>query len=81
MTQYAPSTTGRSSMETTKTGLTTSTASLLSSTSSTKSPSKAKKVWEKVKKHAKEHHESVNNAYAYYYGQGQMVRPAPNRQQ
>lgn len=65
----------RSSMETTKTDITQSTASLLSSSSSTKLPSKAKQIWSAVKKHAKEHHESVNNAYVYYYGQGQMVKP------
>ncbi|KAJ4356482.1 uncharacterized protein N0V89_004516 [Didymosphaeria variabile] len=48
--------------------------SLISSTASAsaKPPSKTKQAWEFVKKHAKEHHESVNAAYAVYYGQGAM---------
>jgi hypothetical protein len=27
-----------------------------------------KSAWQRVKQHAKEHHESVNNAYRAYYG-------------
>jgi len=33
--------------------------------------SAASKAWKKVKEAAKEHHRSVNQAYAVYYGQGQ----------
>jgi hypothetical protein len=43
----------------------------ITSTTSTSS-SKARSIWEAVKRHAKEHHESTNAAYALYYGQGQM---------
>lgn len=71
MSTYEKSTNARFSMESTKTGLTTSTASLVSSEPA-KTSSKAKQMWDSFKKHAKEHHESVNNAYALYYGQGQM---------
>jgi hypothetical protein len=35
-----------------------------------KESSKAKKAWEKIKKMAREHHESVNAAYQVYYGSG-----------
>ncbi|KAF2269976.1 hypothetical protein CC78DRAFT_528505 [Lojkania enalia] len=51
-----------------------STASIVSGTPSTKSPSITKKMWESIKKHAKEHHESVNAAYEVYYGQGYNTR-------
>jgi hypothetical protein len=33
------------------------------------------KAWKAVKKHAKEHHESVNGAYATYYGAGTSAAP------
>ncbi|KAF2686313.1 hypothetical protein K458DRAFT_387321 [Lentithecium fluviatile CBS 122367] len=68
----------RSSMETTKTGFTTSTTSIISSESA-KTPSKGRKLWTAIKKHAKEHHESVNAAYATYYGVGAMQRPLPSQ--
>ncbi|KAF2875216.1 hypothetical protein BDV95DRAFT_603977 [Massariosphaeria phaeospora] len=54
------SSTPRSSIDLAKANFTTSTASLTSSPSSTKSLSVAKKAWAAIKKHAKEHHESVN---------------------
>jgi hypothetical protein len=34
------------------------------------------KAWKAVKKHAKEHHESVNGAYATYYGAGIYTVPS-----
>jgi hypothetical protein len=46
-----------------------------SSQSSTDSTSSMSKAWKAVKKHAKEHHESVNGAYATYYGAGTSAAP------
>jgi hypothetical protein len=37
-----------------------------------KEQSVSRKVWEKIKKHAKEHHESVNGAYEHYYAPGRF---------
>ncbi|KAF2448841.1 hypothetical protein P171DRAFT_220222 [Karstenula rhodostoma CBS 690.94] len=46
-------------------------SSLLSSSSKySGSPNKVKRVWTAVKKHVKEHHDSMNQAYSVYYGQG-----------
>lgn len=39
-------------------------------TSSASERSTARKVWDKIKKAAKEHHESVNEAYMAYYAPG-----------
>jgi hypothetical protein len=77
MPSYAPSTTTLSSIDTLKSGKTTSTVYLVSSASSAKTPSKTQQAWKSVKKHAREHHESVNAAYALYYGQS-LARPAVN---
>ncbi|KAJ6195984.1 hypothetical protein J3E72DRAFT_48536 [Bipolaris maydis] len=38
--------------------------------STLKEPSKTRSLWNSVKRHTREHHESVNAAYATYYGQG-----------
>lgn len=62
-----PSKSGSSfeTMRTTKTAFTTcTTTSLLPSS---KPPSLPKKAWTALKKHAKEHHESVNAAHSQYY--------------
>ncbi|KAF1961866.1 hypothetical protein CC80DRAFT_589343 [Byssothecium circinans] len=78
MSKRTASISTRPSFETTKTE--DSTASFLStSAASSKSgqSSRTQRVWAAIKKHAKEHHESVNNAYALYYGQGQMRGPTP----
>lgn len=63
-----------------------STTSLISSSSEySGSPSKVKRVWTTVKKHVKEHHESMTQAYSVYYGQGAGRRmsaaagPAPSQ--
>ncbi|KAF2190621.1 hypothetical protein K469DRAFT_721525 [Zopfia rhizophila CBS 207.26] len=43
-----------------------------SSVDSAKPESNMNKAWKAVKKHAKEHHESVNAAYGAYYGAGRQ---------
>lgn len=37
-------------------------------------PSTTRRAWEAIKKHAREHHASVNGAYEVYYGQGTSTR-------
>jgi hypothetical protein len=49
----------------------TSSSSVYSSDSTLRESSKAKSIWSQIKRHAKEHHESVNAAYVTYYGHGQ----------
>ncbi|KAF2728212.1 hypothetical protein EJ04DRAFT_516765 [Polyplosphaeria fusca] len=71
-TNYTTISSPRSSMDTTKAGSTSSTSSLTKHTESSNKDSGMKKVWQSIKKHAKEHHESVNAAYEVYYGQGRM---------
>lgn len=54
---------------------TSSQSSLISSASEySASPNKAKRVWTAVKKHVKEHHDSLNQAYSIYYGPGYARR-------
>ncbi|KAF2126193.1 hypothetical protein P153DRAFT_87100 [Dothidotthia symphoricarpi CBS 119687] len=62
-------TTPRSSFEFSKSTVTCSTTSIDSSTSN-KTPGLARIFWDSIKRQAKEHHQSVNSAYATYYGQG-----------
>jgi len=76
VTSTYPSTTTRPSFETSKslstsTSSTSSTSSLVNESGQMKSENLAKKAWKAVVKHAKDHHRSVNAAYAVYYGQGQ----------
>ncbi|XP_014551919.1 hypothetical protein COCVIDRAFT_111625 [Bipolaris victoriae FI3] len=49
-----------------------SATSITSSTcgSTLKEPSKTRSLWISIKRHTREHHESLNAAYATYYGQG-----------
>lgn len=74
---YQPISTTRQSFESeaTRTGSISTSASLYKeglerTCTQDKSSSKAKKAWEKFKKMAKEHHNSVNAAYQVYYGAG-----------
>ncbi|KAF2015407.1 hypothetical protein BU24DRAFT_421706 [Aaosphaeria arxii CBS 175.79] len=64
----------RASFETTNTTSTYDTIlkdNTTATVSATPKPSLASKTWSAIKKAAKEHHESVNGAYATYYGQNQ----------
>ncbi|KAJ4293445.1 hypothetical protein N0V90_008728 [Kalmusia sp. IMI 367209] len=59
-----------------------STTSLISSSSEYSGPaSTVKRVWTVVKKHVREHHDSVNQAYGVYYGQNvgrqSSAQPSP----
>jgi hypothetical protein len=49
--------------------------------SSQPSTSKANKLWTSIKRHVKEHHESVNAVYANYYGQGSLGTGTGRRQE
>ncbi|KAF2873103.1 hypothetical protein BDV95DRAFT_605669 [Massariosphaeria phaeospora] len=63
-TSYSPGTSPRPSLESRN----PSTSTHASSSSSKSHP--MSKAWKAVKKHAKEHHESLNTAYGIYYGGG-----------
>ncbi|KAF2030733.1 hypothetical protein EK21DRAFT_64889 [Setomelanomma holmii] len=66
------STTPRTSIDLAKDSASIITTSTSVSSTSASASSKARSVWESIKRHAKEHHESTNAAYALYYSQGQM---------
>jgi hypothetical protein len=55
------------SVELAKDAIITSSSSIKTSSTS----SKAHSIWSSIKRHAKEHHEGVNAAFAAHYGQGQ----------
>jgi hypothetical protein len=67
---YSTATTPRTSVELAKEAA----ASSISITASTSSSSKARGIWSFIKRHAKEHHEGVNSAFAAYYGQGEVKK-------
>ena len=72
-TLSSTATTPRSSVELAKDALKVDTSSLVSYASHTEtsqSSGKLNRAWQTVKRHAREHHESVNAVYALYYGQG-----------
>ncbi|KAF2821385.1 hypothetical protein CC86DRAFT_103319 [Ophiobolus disseminans] len=69
---YSSATTPRTSVELAKEAIVSSSSSI--SSSSTSATSKAHGIWSSIKRHAKEHHQATNAAYATYYGQGQ-TRP------
>jgi hypothetical protein len=64
---YSTSTTPRTSVELAKDAIIMSSSSIKTSSTS----SKAHSIWSSIKRHAKEHHEGVNAAFAAHYGQGQ----------
>lgn len=74
-TYYSPGVSTRPSLDskTSNTSCLSSQTDSLKSMDSAKSTSSLSKAWKAVKKHAKEHHESVNGAYASYYGAGTSV--------
>ncbi|EUC45069.1 hypothetical protein COCMIDRAFT_96438 [Bipolaris oryzae ATCC 44560] len=41
--------------------------------STLKEPSKTRSLWNSIKRHTQEHHQSLNAAYATYYGQGSYL--------
>jgi hypothetical protein len=67
---YSTATTPRTSVELAKEAITSS----ASVTASTSSSSKARSIWSTIKRHAKEHHDGVNAAFAAYYGQGEVTK-------
>ncbi|KAA8617795.1 hypothetical protein PtrSN002B_004736 [Pyrenophora tritici-repentis] len=65
--------TARNSIEDLKSTVTSSSAESIASFGSAltlRERSKVHGIWTSIKRHAKEHHQGVNAAYATYYGQG-----------
>lgn len=70
---YSTATTPRTSIELAKEAIVSSSA--CSVNTATPSKSKVSAIWGAIKRHAKEHHESVNAAYSVYYGAPMLSRP------
>jgi hypothetical protein len=64
---YSKATTPRTSVELAKEAITPSSTSITAPSCRGKTHG----IWTCIKRHAKEHHEATNAAYATYYGQGQ----------
>jgi hypothetical protein len=73
---YAPGSTSTSTRPSFDSKVSASSTLSAHSQSSVKSTSSMNKAWKAVKRHAKEHHESVNGAYAAYYGAGSSTVPS-----
>ncbi|KAF2629432.1 hypothetical protein BU25DRAFT_409314 [Macroventuria anomochaeta] len=72
-TLSSTATTPRSSIELTKSAFKVHTTSIAPLSIHT-TQSKPNKIWQSVKRHVRQHHESVNAVYANYYGQGHERR-------
>lgn len=72
---YSTATTPRTSVELAKEPVVSSSACSVNTATTSTSKSKVSTIWGAIKRHAKEHHEGVNAAYAAYYGAPDARRP------
>ncbi|CBX97178.1 predicted protein [Plenodomus lingam JN3] len=73
-------TTPRTSLDMIKTPMKSSAESVVSSNTTLGDTSRASSLWRSVKRHAKEHHDSVNAAYITYYGGAVAVSTAKQQE-